>query len=153
MRREKETLTDRWPYDARGRDGNQKSARQVLSQYSIALKTHHDHCNSYKGHHLIGVCLQFQRFSPLSSWWEAWQLAGGQGAGELECIRIGRQQEEDPEPGLGSIFFLKKCNNLFILTLYSLMFNLHIYLCEGVRSPKTQVTDNCELPCRFWELN
>jgi hypothetical protein len=25
--------------------------------------------------------LQFQRFSPLSSWWEAWQCAGGRDAG------------------------------------------------------------------------
>ena len=27
------------------------------------------------------------------------------------------------------------------------------YLCEGVRSPGTGVTDNCELPCGYWELN
>jgi hypothetical protein len=26
-----------------------------------------------KGKHLIGSGLQFQRFSPLSSWWEIWQ--------------------------------------------------------------------------------
>ena len=30
---------------------------------------------------------------------------------------------------------------------------LHVYLCEGVRSPGTGVTDSCELQCRCWELN
>jgi hypothetical protein len=35
------------------------------------VKGHHDEGNS-----LIGSGLQFQRFSPLSSWWEAWQHAG-----------------------------------------------------------------------------
>jgi hypothetical protein len=38
--------------------------------------------NSYKGKHLIEAGLQFQRFSPLSSWQEAWQCAGRHGAGE-----------------------------------------------------------------------
>jgi hypothetical protein len=28
----------------------------------------------------IGAGLEFQRFSPLSSWWEAWQCAGRHGA-------------------------------------------------------------------------
>jgi hypothetical protein len=35
------------------------------------MKKHHDHSNSYKGKHLIGVGLQFQRFSPLSAPQEA----------------------------------------------------------------------------------
>ena len=35
---------------------------------SISVKRYHDHGNSYKGKHLIGD-LHFQRFSPLSSWW------------------------------------------------------------------------------------
>jgi hypothetical protein len=48
---------------------------------SIAVKRHHDHGNFYKGKHFIGVNLQFQRFSPLSSWWEAWQHAGRHGTG------------------------------------------------------------------------
>jgi hypothetical protein len=36
---------------------------------------HHDHGNTYKGKHLIGAGLEFQRFSALSSWQEdvAWQ--------------------------------------------------------------------------------
>jgi hypothetical protein len=37
------------------------------------VRRHHLHSNSYKGRHLIGAGLQFQRFDPLSSWWEAWQ--------------------------------------------------------------------------------
>jgi hypothetical protein len=43
---------------------------------------HHDQGNSYKGKHLIGAGLQFQRFSPLLSWWEARQRAGKHGSGE-----------------------------------------------------------------------
>jgi hypothetical protein len=39
---------------------------------SIALKWHHDNSNSCKGRHLIGASLQFQRFSSLLSWQEAW---------------------------------------------------------------------------------
>jgi hypothetical protein len=46
------------------------------------VKRHHDHVNSYKRKHLIGAGLQFQRFSPLSSWWEAWPHVGKHGAGE-----------------------------------------------------------------------
>jgi len=38
--------------------------------------------NSYKGQYLIGAGLQVQRFSPLSSWQEAWQHPGRHGAGE-----------------------------------------------------------------------
>ena len=40
----------------------------VLYRVSIAVKKHHDQGNSYKDKHLIGAGLQFQRFSPLSSW-------------------------------------------------------------------------------------
>jgi hypothetical protein len=38
--------------------------------------------NSYKGKHLTGAALQFQRFSPLPSWWETWWHAGRHGIGE-----------------------------------------------------------------------
>jgi hypothetical protein len=34
----------------------------------IAMMRYHDQGNSYKGKHLIEAGLQFQRFSPLSSW-------------------------------------------------------------------------------------
>jgi hypothetical protein len=40
------------------------------------VKRHHDQSNSYKAQQLIGPGLQVQRFSPLSSWLEAWQHAG-----------------------------------------------------------------------------
>ena len=43
---------------------------------SIALKRHYDQDNSYKGQHWIGAGLQVLRFSPLSSWWKAWQHPG-----------------------------------------------------------------------------
>ena len=52
----------------------------VLVRVSIVVKRHHDQGNSYKGKHLVGAGLQFQRFRPLSSWWEAWQHAGRHGA-------------------------------------------------------------------------
>jgi hypothetical protein len=50
----------------------------------IAVKRHHDHGNFYKGKHLTGASLQFQRFSPLSSRWEAWQHAGKHGSQRAE---------------------------------------------------------------------
>jgi len=37
----------------------------VLVKVSITVKRHHDHSNSYKGKHLIGAGLKFQRCSPL----------------------------------------------------------------------------------------
>ena len=43
-----------------------------------AVKRLHDQGNSYKGKQLIGASSQFQRFSPLSSWWEVWQHPGRQ---------------------------------------------------------------------------
>jgi hypothetical protein len=46
----------------------------------IAVKRHHEDSNFYKGKHLIGTGLLFQRFSPLSSWQETWQHAGRHGA-------------------------------------------------------------------------
>jgi hypothetical protein len=36
----------------------------------IAVKRHHDQGNSNKGKRLIGAGLEFQEFSPLSSWQE-----------------------------------------------------------------------------------
>jgi hypothetical protein len=54
----------------------------VLVEISTAVKRHHDHSNSYKGNHLIGVGLQFQRSSPLSSWHETWRHAGRHGTGK-----------------------------------------------------------------------
>jgi hypothetical protein len=51
---------------------------------SIAMKRHHDQDNSYKGKHLIGAGLQFQGYSPLSSWQKIWQHAGRSEAGRVE---------------------------------------------------------------------
>jgi hypothetical protein len=55
---------------------------QSLSQGFIAVKGYHDQGNTYQCKHLIGAGLQLQRFSPLSSWQEAWQRTGRHGAGE-----------------------------------------------------------------------
>jgi hypothetical protein len=49
---------------------------------SIAVKRHHDRANSYKGKHLIGAGLQFQRVSPLASWLVVWWHTARHGAGE-----------------------------------------------------------------------
>lgn len=55
--------------------------------------------------HLIRACLQFQRYSTLSSWQEAWQCAGRRGAGEgaenftFRTVEAGR--EGDPGTVLG----------------------------------------------------
>jgi hypothetical protein len=35
-----------------------------------SVKRQYDHGNSYEGKHLTEAGLEFQRFSPLSSWWE-----------------------------------------------------------------------------------
>ena len=47
----------------------------LLSQGFVTVKRYHDQDNSYKGKHLIGACLQFQRFSPSSPGWGAWHHA------------------------------------------------------------------------------
>ena len=47
------------------------------------MKRQCDEGNSYKGKHLIGAGLQFQRFSPLSSRQKARQHPGRHGAGEV----------------------------------------------------------------------
>ena len=57
-----------------------KANEGVLVRVSTAMRRHHDQGNSYKGKHLIGTGLQFERFSPLSSWWEAWQHTVRHGA-------------------------------------------------------------------------
>ena len=50
----------------------------------VLLLWHHDQGNSYKGKHLIGSGLQFQRASPLSSWWEALQRTCRHSAGGVK---------------------------------------------------------------------
>jgi hypothetical protein len=51
-----------------------------LSLGFIVVKRQHDQGNFYKGQRFIGADLQFQRFSPPSSWWETWQCPGRYGA-------------------------------------------------------------------------
>ena len=72
----------------------------VLVRVSIAVKRYHDQGNTCKGEHLTGVGLQFYRFSPLSSWWEVWQLSGRRGARGVNSfyILIQRQPGEDLLP-------------------------------------------------------
>ena len=60
----------------------QSKSPTVLVRVSIAVKRHCEQGNVPKEQHLIGAGLQLQRFSPLSSWWEAWQHPGRHGAGE-----------------------------------------------------------------------
>ena len=55
----------------------------VLVIVCLLLRDKHDHGNSHINH-LVGVCFQFQWFSPLSSWQEAWRGAGSHGAGGAE---------------------------------------------------------------------
>jgi hypothetical protein len=59
------------------------------------VNRHHDHGNSDKGKHFIGAGLQFQRFGPLSSWWEVWWLERAE-----FCIQIIKQQEDQMALGL-----------------------------------------------------
>ena len=52
--------------------------------FLLNTNLHHDQSNCSKQRHLIGNGLQFQRFSPLSSWWEAGQHPGSLGPGGAE---------------------------------------------------------------------
>ena len=65
------------------------------------MKRHHDKVNSYKGKHLFGSGLKFQRFSPLSSRWEEWQHPG------RHCARGAKS----------STFFFLKIYLLYVSTL------------------------------------
>ena len=71
---------------------------------SIAVRRHHDHGNSYKEKHLTGTGLQFQRFSPLSSWQEAWQYSDRHAGEVAESSTSGstgsRKRERETGPGL-----------------------------------------------------
>jgi hypothetical protein len=53
-----------------------KSRREITLVRVSIMKGHHNHSHSYKKKkkHLIGDGLQFQRLSPLLSWWEGWWL-------------------------------------------------------------------------------
>ena len=53
----------------------------VLVMLFTSGKKCHDYSNSHKRKHFIGGSIGLQRFSPLSSWQEAWRFAGRLGAG------------------------------------------------------------------------
>jgi hypothetical protein len=64
---------------------------------STAEKRHHDQDHTHKGQHFIGAGLQSQRFSPLSSWQEAWQQTGSHGSGGADSsISCSRVKQEKP---------------------------------------------------------
>ena len=69
----------------------------VLVRVAIAVNRHQDHGNSYKEKYLIGAGFQFQRFSPLSPWWEAWQHAGRHGARERAESSMSCSKQEETE--------------------------------------------------------
>jgi hypothetical protein len=54
----------------------------------IAVKRHCDHGKFYEGKHLIGAGIYFQRFTPLSSWWEAMQHVGRHMLEELRVLQL-----------------------------------------------------------------
>jgi len=64
------------------------------------VKRHHEQGNFYKGKQLIGLGLQFQRFSPLL-WQETWWHRGRHLAGNIVerelYLPICRQQQEMKE--------------------------------------------------------
>jgi hypothetical protein len=62
-----------------GDKGGGYSQSEPCLRISIAVKTHYDQGNSYKGQRLIETGLLVLRFNPLSSWWEAWQHPGRHG--------------------------------------------------------------------------
>jgi hypothetical protein len=75
------------------RDSGHRLRNCVLDRISIAVKRHHDQGNSYNGQHLIRASLQIQRFSPLVSWQEAWQLPGRQEELSFVSCSEGKQEK------------------------------------------------------------
>ena len=71
------------------------------------MNRYHDHSNSYKGKHLIGAGLQFQRFNltcqfELSSGQRAWPDVERYGDGEVaESSGFGCAGSRDTGPELG----------------------------------------------------
>ena len=88
------------------------SCSPFIGQCSIAGKRHHDQVNSSKGKHLIGACLEFQRFSPLLSWWGSYDHSGKHGARKIAVMRTQQKETmlaldlgfETPKPTPGYTF-------------------------------------------------
>lgn len=55
----------------------------LCTSLSFTVKRQHDRRNSYKEEQIIRAGLHFQRFSPLSSWWEACWYVGRHGPREV----------------------------------------------------------------------
>jgi hypothetical protein len=60
----------------------------VCLRVFIAVKRYHDHSSSSKRKHLIETCVQVQKCSPLSSWWEAQRCLGRYDTGEQRELYI-----------------------------------------------------------------
>lgn len=85
------------------------------------------HCNSYKGKHLLGAGLQFQTFSPSSSWQEVLQYAKKHGAREVaqsslsqlagnrkrQCLQVQIKPLESQSPPQWHIFFQQGVSQFF----------------------------------------
>jgi hypothetical protein len=56
------------------------------------VNRHHNQGKSYKGQHLIGVSLQVQRFSPVSSRWEHGSIQEGMVQEELRVLCLHMKQ-------------------------------------------------------------
>jgi hypothetical protein len=72
----------------------------VLVRVSIAVKRHHDRCNSYKGKHFIGAGLQFRG---LVCYHRCRKHAGKHGAGEVaesSTSGLAEGKESNSRPGL-----------------------------------------------------
>jgi hypothetical protein len=101
-----------------------------------------------------GWALRFHPTSrPLSSNKPKAKRAIGQHLRQGRCNRPPDVSTAYLENALTS-YFLLFCHSKYIsLFLCALVFCQHACLCEGVRSPRTGVSDTSELPCGFWELN
>ena len=69
-------LTGDWIQDQNSVLG-EDPLKMCPGECSIAVNSHHDYSNFFKGKYFIESGLQFHRFSLLLSWQEAWQYAYG----------------------------------------------------------------------------
>jgi hypothetical protein len=54
----------------------------------IAVKRHHDQCNSSNGKHFIGASILFQRSSPLLSWQKHDTVQADMGLEEVKILHL-----------------------------------------------------------------
>jgi hypothetical protein len=83
------TVTETWVEKVnKNKEGLKIIENCEYLRVSIAVQRHCDNGNSCKGTHLIGVGLQFQRFSSLQSWEATWWYIGRFGAEEGSDLQI-----------------------------------------------------------------